>query len=371
MKIIYGITKSNFGGAQRYVFDLARHAKAAGHDVSVLCGGEGLLVERLRAEDIRVIPLPHLKRDISLLDELRSFYFIYRTLLSERPDVFHTNSSKMGGLGNLAAQLAGVSHIIFTGHGWAFNESWRPWWQKSLIRLFAWLTIILSDKTVSVSESAAFQISHWPLLSDKIKVIRNGIDPFSLLPREEARNTLGAGDQDLLVGAVAELHPVKGLDVLLEAWQKLSKQKPEAKLMIIGDGEERENLEEEIQALGISGSVMMKGFVSNASKYLKAFDIFVLPSRSENLPYAVLEAGLAGVPVIATRVGGIPEVVENGASGILVERENTEELFSSILLLSNDEGLRNRLGESLREMVLEQFTADKMASDTMELYERS
>ena len=127
MKILYGITKSNFGGAQRYVFDMATEAKSAGHDVAVICGGEGTLVKKLRAAHIRVITLPHLKRDISLVDEFRSFHFIFRTLVKENPDVFHTNSSKMGGLGNLAARLAGIRKIIFTGHGWAFNEP-RPEW---------------------------------------------------------------------------------------------------------------------------------------------------------------------------------------------------------------------------------------------------
>jgi glycosyltransferase involved in cell wall biosynthesis len=105
MKILYGITKSNFGGAQRYVFDLAREAKLAGHDVAVICGGAGALVQKLEQNHIRVILLPHLKRDISLVDEFRSFHFIFRTLVEENPDVFHTNSSKMGsGISPLASQ---------------------------------------------------------------------------------------------------------------------------------------------------------------------------------------------------------------------------------------------------------------------------
>ena len=129
MKIVYGITKSNFGGAQRYVFDLTKLAHKAGHDVSVICGGEGVLVDRLRNHGIKVFALPHLKRDISIVDEIRALHFIFRTLFAENPDVFHTNSSKMGGLGNFAARLAGVRKIVFTAHGWAFDEP-RPVWQK-------------------------------------------------------------------------------------------------------------------------------------------------------------------------------------------------------------------------------------------------
>src|SRR5260221_10437089 len=116
MKIIYGITKSNFGGAQRYVYDLATAAKAAGHDVAVMTGGNGVLVEKLRGNGIRVIEIKGLKRDISIVDEFKSFHFIFRTLYAEKPDVFHTNSSKMGGIGNLAGRLAAVKKVILTAH---------------------------------------------------------------------------------------------------------------------------------------------------------------------------------------------------------------------------------------------------------------
>ena len=182
MKIIYGITKSNFGGAQRYVYELARAAKEGGHDVSVICGGpsfaeasagkEGVLVEKLKNHGIKVFPIPHMQRDISLIDEFRSFHFIFRTLFKEKPDVFHSNSSKMGGIGNLAARFAGGKKIIFTGHGWAFKEN-RPWLEKIVIKFFAWLTILLSHKTICVSEQTRKDISIWPFIKDRLLLIKN------------------------------------------------------------------------------------------------------------------------------------------------------------------------------------------------------
>ncbi|MDO8565324.1 MAG: glycosyltransferase [bacterium] len=174
MKIIYGITKSNFGGAQRYVFDLATETQKAGHEVAVICGAGGVLVEKLKENGIRVIEIEGMKRDISLIDEFRSLHFIFRTLYKERPDVFHTNSSKMGGLGNIAARLAGVKKIIFTGHGWAFNEP-RLEWQKVLIKFLAWLTILLSHKTICVSEKTKRDVVGWPFVKNKLVVIHNGI----------------------------------------------------------------------------------------------------------------------------------------------------------------------------------------------------
>jgi glycosyltransferase involved in cell wall biosynthesis len=366
MKILYGITKSNFGGAQRYVFDLARESKKAGHEVSVLCGGEGVLVKRLQEENIRVITFPHLKRDISLLDEARSLNFILLTLRNERPDVFHTNSSKLGGLGNFTARLAGIKKIVFTSHGWAFNEK-RPFWQKVLIKFFSWLTIFFSHQTICVSDKTREQIERWPLVKNKLKVIHNGIDHFPTLSREEARKELGVNDSTLLIGSLAELHHIKGLDILLEAWQKFVKNH-DAKLVIFGEGEERKNLVHLAEVLEIKGSVNFKGFVEDARRFLPALDIFILPSRSENLPYSVLEAGLVGLPSIATRVGGIPEIIETGVSGALVEPESPREILSTLILFSEDQTLRERVGSALKEKVQSEFTLEKMARDTIGLY---
>lgn len=365
MKILYGITKSNFGGSQRYVYDLAREAKSAGHDVAVLCGGHGALVEKLEGNNIRVISLPHLKRDISLVDEFRSFHFIFRTLVEENPDVFHTNSSKMGGIGNLAARLAGVRKIIFTGHGWAFNEN-RPFYQKPVIKLFVWLTILLSHKTICVSQKTRDDVD-WPLISPKLAVIRNGIEPFSLLPRFAARLKLGVEENTLVVGTLAELHPTKGLEVLLKAWAKFIN-RGGAKLFIFGEGEEEQRLQNLALTLQIKDSVVFSGFVANARELLSAFDLFILPSRSEAFPYTILEAGFAGLPVIASRVGGIPEVINTGQNGILVEPGSADEIHSSLILLADDGTLRSRLGESLKEAIQKNFTIGEMAKNTFSLY---
>ncbi|MBX4181688.1 glycosyltransferase family 4 protein [Candidatus Parcubacteria bacterium] len=359
MKILYGITKSNMGGAQRYVLDLATEAKKAGHDVAVLCGGEGALVHKLKEEGIRVIGIKRMQRDISLIDELHSFYFILRTLIAEKPDVFHTNSSKMGGLGNLAARLAGIKKIIFTAHGWAFNESWRPVWQKAVIKVGYWPMIALSHKTICVSKKTLEQIDAWPFIKNKLVVIYICIKPFDLMRRE------GNG---FVVGCIAELHKIKGLDVLLLAWAEFIKKHREAKLVIMGEGEEHKELKTLAQELSISNSVSFAGQVDNARAHLLDFDIFVLPSRSENLPYVILEAGLAKLPVIASRVGGILEVIETGLSGILVEPENYQEIFSSLLLLADDKVLRDRLGEALYNTVSTKFSLDKMSQETFKLY---
>lgn len=368
MKIIYGITKSNFGGAQRYVFDLAAEAKKAGHDVAVICGGEGVLVDKLKTEGIRVIPLPNMQRDISIADEFQSFYFIFKTLREEKPDVFHTNSSKMGGLGNMAALMAGVKRIIFTAHGWAFNEP-RPWWQKAVIKIFVWLTIFLSDKTVCVSEKTKKDAESFPFIQSRLRIIHNGIENFETLERDSARKALGIHDSNtFVIGTLSELHPVKGLNVLLAAWERFL-QKNDGLLVMVGDGDIREALEDYADELGIREKIIFKGYLDNAKAYLNAFDVFCLPSRSEAMPYTLLEAGMAEKAVIASRVGGIPEVIENGVNGALVPPEDSETLFSTLLLLSEDEALRNRLGAALKQTVSDKFSLEKMVQKTFSLYQ--
>jgi glycosyltransferase involved in cell wall biosynthesis len=368
MKILYGITKSNFGGAQRYVFDLATEAKKTGHDVTVLCGGAGALVDKLKESGVRVIEIKEMKRDISLVDEFRSFHFIFRKLVEEKPDVFHTNSSKMGGLGNLAARLAGVKRIVFTSHGWAFNEP-RPFWQKFIIKCFAWLTVLLSHKTIAVSNVTRKQIKNWPFIKEKLEVIHNGIEKFPTLPRTEARRALGVSeDAAVLVGTLSELHPVKGLDILLDAWKRFL-EKHDARLVIVGDGEARESLRDYAEHLGIAHTVTFAGYKENARQYLSGLDLFCLPSRSEALPYTVLEAGIACLPVLATSVGGVPEIIENGVTGALVPPNDSEALFSTLILLCEDKMLRHRLGTALKETVEKDFSLSKMKNDTMRIYD--
>ncbi|MDO8728942.1 MAG: glycosyltransferase family 4 protein [bacterium] len=357
MKILYGITKSNFGGAQRYIFDLAMETSKQGHNVTVLCGKGGKLVEKLREEKIKVITLKDLERDISLIKEIKSFIEIVKILKKEKPDIFHINSSKMGGLGGLAGRLMGIKTIIFTAHGWAFNEP-RPTWQKMLIKFFTWLTILLSHKTICVSEKTKKDVESWLFIKERLVVIYNGISRFNLDIRE---------DKSFTVGAISELHRIKGLDILLMAWSKFIK-KHQAKLVIIGEGEERRNLENMAIKLGISDSLIFKGFVNNARSQLSNFDIFCMPSRSEAMPYALLEAGLAGLAVIATPVGGIPEIIESGTNGILVPTDDPETLFSTLVLLTENVDLRKRLGTNLKASIQENFSFEKMAEETLQIY---
>jgi glycosyltransferase involved in cell wall biosynthesis len=382
-RILYVITKANWGGAQRYVFDLAVASKKAGFEVAVAYGVPGELQERLEAAGIRTIALNSLSRDIKLTSEFSAFGNLVRVFQAERPDVVHINSSKAGALGGLAARIAGVPRIIFTAHGWAFNES-RPLWQKIIFKLVYAFTILLSSYTICVSHKTQKDMEKWtPGFSKKMVVIYNGVHAAEYMTRAEARTVVCASlwpddsqgstsvldtQNEIWLGMLSELHPTKRVEDAIEAVKILTRTYPEIKLVVLGEGEQRTYLEEKIKTLGLEESVKLAGFLENGPSYLNAFDIFVHTSRSEALGYAVIEAGFAGLPVVATRVGGIPEIIKNGVTGELVPPLVPKEVAKSVeRYLQNFENAE-KMGLLLQKEVQARFSLDTMISKTLEIY---
>ncbi len=374
-KIIYAITKSNRGGAQRYVYDLATSLPRS-YAPTVLLGGVGPLKRHLEEARIPVVSLPGLDRDVRFLKDISVFFALLREFRRRKPDIVHLNSSKIGGLGALAARLASVQHIIFTAHGWAFNEK-RPAIQKAVIKFVYWITIILSTKTIAVSEQMRRDVRSFPFVQRKIYVVHNGIAPTPLLARADAVSGLQKiakgmrqtpGESTLAIGVLSELHHVKGLDVLIDAVAALVKEGRRLLVVIMGEGDERASLERLIEARGLKHVVYLPGYVEDAARYLRAFDIFALPSRSEGFSFAILEAGSAKLPVVASRVGGIPEIITDGDDGLLVPPDSPAELAAGLRMLCDDPVLRKRLGEHLALRVAAYFSKQRMIDATVALY---
>ncbi len=367
-KILFVITKASWGGAQRYVYDLARAAQKAGYAVAVAYGEQGELVERLERGGVRTIRVEALMRDVRLVDDVRAYRALRALFARERPDAVHLNSSKAGGLGALAARLVGVPRIIFTAHGWAWNEA-RPLWQRILVWVLAGTTVLLSHRTICVSGAVARGIRMFPGAAGKLVVVRNGIACSALLPRSEARAELLPGKGDAFwIGMTSELHPTKRVEDAIAAFQTIAAEHPEAILVVLGEGKERARLEALRGVLGLAGRVCLLGFVEDAERYLGAFDLFLHSSRSEALGYAILEAGCAGLPVVATAVGGVPEVIEHETTGLLVPPGAPALLAAAVERLMDDPALAKRLGSALRERVAQKFTKDRMRLATLGLY---
>ena len=371
-KILYLITKANWGGAQKYVFDLASEmAERNDYDVIVAYGEPfGELSDKLKTSEIRTIEIKGLSRDINLFGEFKVIKSVWKILKNEKPDVIHLNSPKIGGLGSLLGRLAGIEKILYTAHGWTFNED-RPLWQRFLIQYFSWLTILFSHKTIVIAKQEYDQVIGWPFISDKkLKLIYNGIKPIYFLNRDQAQEFFGGKilNDDLVVGTIAELHKNKGLKYAIDAFEDVVEKKDNLKFIIIGEGEERQDLEEEILEEGLSKKVSLVGKIEDAGQYLKAFDIFILPSIKEGFPFVLLEAGLAKLPVIASDVGGIPELISDGENGILVEAKEDDDIEDALKVLISDVGLREKYGEALYGKVKGEFSFEKMINKTEKLY---
>ena len=389
MKILYLITKSNFGGAQRYVYDLATEARKRGHDVVVGLGGRGVLMQKLEEAGVRTITLPELERDVNVLADIKTFFALFDIFSTESPDVVHLNSSKMGGLGALAARIynayaflarfltPGIKpmRIIFTGHGWAFNEE-RNDLERFLLAIAHWCTIELAHKTIAVSRKTRDQVSALPFAWHKVNVIHNGVGPLSTLPRDQALSEILDEQKEallrehpLIVGTLAELHKNKGLSYAIEGLAQLKKQTSTPVLfLVLGEGEERVLLQELIAKHGLEQSVFLAGDKENGALLLSAFDIFLLPSITEAFPYAILEAGNAGLPVIATAVGGIPEVVDDMQSGILIQSKNPSEIARAISYLISYPDRRHEFAYAIKKRIEGRFNLEHMVEETLELY---
>ena len=294
-KVTYVITKSNWGGAQRYVFDLATNLPKEQFEVSVILGGDGLLAQKLREQKTSVYRSLLLERDISFTKDIKSFFELYRLFKQIQPDVVHLNSSKAGGVGALAARMAGVKNIIFTVHGLPEDEP-RGVLARLLIKIATRLTFMLCDKVITVSKDNQRRVRGSVL-------IYNGIGPIAFGTGEIIRSAFPA--EAKITGTIGELNKNKNQQALIEE----AKQNPNMYVAIVGEGEMRSKLERLINKYNLNNRVKLFGFLP-AAEVLKGFDIFALPSLKEGLPYVLLEAKQAGLPIVANRVGGIPDILD-------------------------------------------------------------
>jgi len=306
-KVLFLITKATWGGAQRYVFDLATTLPKDRFDVAVAFGQEGLLAKRLRQAEVRTFPIHSMQRDVSLGADTKSLFELYRLFKKEQSDVVHLNSSKAGGVGALAARFARIPKIIFTVHGWPFLER-RNILSRAIILLASWFTALLCHKIIVVSEYDLKIARKMPFIAYRTVRIYNGIDlHMQFGPADVIRHSFPKGAH--ITGTIGELNRNKNQIALVEQ----AKSDPSMYVAIVGDGEDRTCLRQKIEQYGLHDRVKVIGFMW-ASQVLRGFDVFALPSLKEGLPYVLLEARAANLPIVANRVGGVSEALEKPLS---------------------------------------------------------
>lgn len=366
-KILYIITQSEWGGAQKYVHDLALNLRGD-FDIAVVCGGKGLLIEKLRQKGIKAAVFKNLVRRISPLKDLICFFQLYRFIKKNGFDIVHTNSSKAEILGNLAAKLAGAPKIIFTAHGFVFSEPLFSWKRKIFIFLERFANKF-ADKIIAVSDfDRRSAVKQGIALESKLEVVYHGLDLDKFENLDKAsRKEFNIPENALLIGTAANFYPSKGLKYFINSASLLCRDFYNLYFLIIGQGGLKKNLQKQIKEQGLENKIIMPGFRPDALQIMKIMDIFVLSSVKEGLPYCLLEAMALGLPIAASKAGGVPEIIEDKKTGLLSEPADFYGLAENIKILIKDKNLRRELSEN-SEKKIQSFTIERMAEETKNIY---
>ncbi len=364
-KILFLITKATFGGAQRYVYDLATNLPHHEYETGVAFGVRGRLAELLETQGIPVLEIPSLARKISLSGDIKSFFEIRDAIRSATPDVLHVNSSKAAALGALAGRIYGVKTIIFTAHGWPFKES-RDIFSQTILFIVSWITALMSTHVIVISRTDERIGRRMPGVANKIHYIPLGRENLNLAsPQEGFREMFGdvpppyIGPQTIRIVSIAELTKNKGVRYGIDAVAELTRRGLDCVYVVVGDGEEREQLIAHMHSQSVSDRVFFPGFIQDAARYLSGFDVYLLPSLKEGMPYVLIEASLAGLPIVATTIID-QEFADSLGRTTLVAPENPLALADAIEALSS----RSRTAVSTEN----RFPLPDMITQTLELY---
>jgi len=340
--------------------------RARGHEVIGVCA-EGPLLDAVRAEGFRVVA-PRLERNVSPLAHWRAFRDMVRLFRTERPDLVHAHMPISGFLARMAAWWAGVPRIAYTGHGFWFNfPGSKP--RAAVGFLMEWLAARVTDTFLTVSEAEARDARRLHIHARAIAV-GNGRDPARFRPDQEARRQmrakLGVQDGQVVVLAVSRLVWHKGYPELATAMRQATA----AAVWIVGErlaSDRGADMEALLRGAGLGERLRLLGYRDDVPALMAAADIFVLPSRFEGLPMSVIEAMLAGLPVVACDVRGPAEQVVHGVTGLLVPPGDADALAAALQRLAGDAELRRRMGEAGRTRAMERYDEAKVLARTMEL----
>jgi glycosyltransferase involved in cell wall biosynthesis len=357
-RILYVDTGRSFGGAERITLLLASAFAAQGAEVLCFASEEAeSFREELHRAGVEAIPFAETYRIARVLPFMRAAEEI-------RPDIVHVHRTWPLGdrFASVAAKRAGVRRVVATEHVRWESCGLRDRSTKQIIARF-------DDRIVAVSEAVRESlVRYWKIDPGRVTIIRNG------LPIAEREGEKGGEDPfppwaRVRIGAIGRLETQKGFDILLDAFARIRKERPDAALLLVGEGSVRGELEEAARRLALGDAVRFAGAVPDAGPFLRRFDLFVLPSRWEGFPLTILEAMAAGVPIVATAVDGSVEAIRHGTDGLLVPPENAEALAEAVReALSNPAASRER-AEAARKRAETEFSFERMVEGYRRVYE--
>lgn len=373
-RIFCVITQGEEGGAQRFVAQLAQHLNRDRFMLHVVWGSHSeSALARVLPPHVTYATASHLVRNISPLSDIRAVYELRRQMTHFQPDVVLCISSKAGFVGALAANGLRSTlpdlKVIYRIGGWTFNDPWPAWKRRLYIWLEKWSA--LWKDIIVLNNSHDLDQAHRLGITPRSRIVRiyNGLDAYlPFLERDSSKAFLDhrvpesshATKYDWLVGTIANLYETKDIPSLIGAAARVG---GNVRFVVLGDGPQRRMLEQLILQYGLEDRFFLLGRIRDAWRYLTGLDVFVLPSVKEGFPWALLEAMAARVPVVATRVGAVPEMIEDGTSGILVEPGSCEQLAKGIVRLLGNDKLRQDLAIDAHQQVLNKFSLREMMSE--------
>ena len=361
MKILHITTHFNIGGISNYILTLSKAMKAAGAEVMVASSG-GDLESALAKGGIR-----HIKVGIKTKFEFNPKVFIWalilaRTVRDEKVDIIHAHSRVSQVAGALVAKMTGVPYVT-TCHGY-FKKRLRG------------IVDTWGEKVIAISDAVKTHLeADLGVREERIALIYSGVDinrfARDYFPDEIAmmKKALGLKDGPV-IGTIGRLSAIKGQKYFIEAMKDIVAKRPDAQALILGSGEEEAALKKMTKSLGIEGSVHFFSSCPDTHQFLSVMDVFVFPSIKEGLGIALLEALASRRPCVASRIGGIENIIDNGSNGLLVPVGDTGAISEEVVRLLEDEPLRKKMGELAKALVRDRFSLDVMAGKVMELYKR-
>ncbi|MCB9800530.1 MAG: glycosyltransferase [Candidatus Omnitrophica bacterium] len=376
--VLHIITRMTRGGAQENTRATLQGLRRAGYEPVLITGAswsaEGEILSQALEEGLEIIILPELIRELNWRRDLMAFFKLYRFLGRQKFMIVHTHMSKAGLLGRWAAWLRRVPYIVHTPHGHVFHSYFSPVKEK----LFLWLErrtaritnclIALTD--ICLKEHLELKVGR----DEQWSVIPSGVNPesFKVLNSSivrKRREELDIPSGAFVIGFVGRLEPIKGPVFLIEAAPAILAAVSKAHFLFVGDGSLKSGLEERVQSLDIQQHVTFLGDRQDVSAWMSLMDVVVVPSLNEGMGRVIVESGLLHRPVVASNVGGIPNLIRHNRTGFMAEPKNIDQIAESVTRILKDSLLAARLGENLYELVSKEFTEDRMVEKMIKLYQ--
>jgi glycosyltransferase involved in cell wall biosynthesis len=380
IKVLRVIARLNVGGPALHVAYLTAGLAERGYDTTLVAGslarGEESMAQAAEQRGVTIVSLNELHREVAPLNDLRAIVRLATLIRRERPDILHTHTAKAGAVGRVAALLSGRARpriIVHTFHGHVLRGYFNPVMTFGFRLLERWLATF-TTALIAVSPEVRDDLVRLGVApAEKFAIVRLGIELEERIgsdpgARAETRRVLGVSQEAFVVGWVGRMTAVKRTDDVLLAFEGLLDRGVDAYLCLVGDGPDRDHLERYAHELGIVRRCLFLGYQDEVGRFYQAIDALILPSTNEGTPVSVIEALAAERPAVATRVGGIPDVIRAGVDGFLVEVGDSAALAEQLTVLARDPVRRAEMGAAGRANVLERYAVERLVDDVDILY---